>query len=434
MSRVTNHTRYTALLVLLYSLFVTEAVAAPISEIRFEGNEVTKEKVLRQELLIHEGDEINLKRIEKSRQAIMNLGIFKSVTSRLEEDGEGEGTRVLIFTVEERFYLLPIPLLGGSTEEENYNYGIELRHDNLFGLNQRLKIVYETEESIEGTTPSEKKFSLNYRIPRLIDTPYQLSLNAKHTSETVLDQDDGGNTIGSHDQVTNSGGFFISRWIKPGWISQGWTVGAGLGATQKNYRQQIGTSLAFEDSQAIALSSGLAFNDVAQHPYHRSGTVYGYTASVALPDIGSDYDYTRHWLFYRRYQPLDSLDANINSQFRLGFANGQAFNSATYKLGNSSLLRGYENDSIEGEAVMVLNLEYHHHISGYRQLRAVAFADAGNAWESFDDIDFSDLPVGVGIGLRWRVQYFVDLTLRADYAKALQTDNSIVTLTTSASF
>jgi cell division septal protein FtsQ len=45
------------------------AAAVPINEIRFEGNQVTREQVMRQELLLREGDEADIEKVEASRQA-----------------------------------------------------------------------------------------------------------------------------------------------------------------------------------------------------------------------------------------------------------------------------------------------------------------------------------------------------------------------------
>lgn len=412
-------------------LCCTTASAKPVSEIVFEGNATTKDKILRQELLLTEGDEADSKLIEATRQAIMNLGLFKSVKANVEETDSGQR---LIFIVEERYFLLPIPLIGGNSEDEYYSYGFELRHDNVGGVNRRLKISIEERQYPNLVQPAERNLSIKFTIPRIIDTPFSLSLNGEHKSNFVFEQDHTGTTTGSYLQEVNSGGFFVSRWVEPNWISQGWRVGTGISAIEKSYYQQQGSGLTYDDSQSLAISASISYNNIQEHQYHRAGTSYSYSASVALPKLGSDYAYTRHHINYRRYHPMASLDANINSQFQLKVANGRAFGSPTYSIGSSQLLRGYENGYSEGDAMMLLNLEYHHHISGYRQLRAVLFADAGNAWESALDMDIGDMPVGVGVGLRWRVQSFVDLTLRVDYARALQYDNETLILTTSASF
>ena len=74
-------------LMLLVCSFSVEAVSK-VKNIRYVGNDVTQESVLDREIYIHEGDIVNENVIEKSRQAIMNLGIFKTVKYYLEENYE----------------------------------------------------------------------------------------------------------------------------------------------------------------------------------------------------------------------------------------------------------------------------------------------------------------------------------------------------------
>ena len=97
-------------------------------------------------------------------------------------------------------------------------------------------------------------------------------------------------------------------------------------------------------------------------------------------------------------------------------------------------MRGYENGSISGNAFTQANIEYLHQISGYKQLRAVLFADIGNAYPGPLEIDLTEQKVGVGVGLRWRVQTFVDLTLRVDVAYGLEEGTQKNYLTTSVPF
>ncbi len=415
------------------ALFFRHALALPVSEIRFTGNAVTKEKVLRQELLLHEGDEADSELIEASRQAIMNLGLFKSVTSTVEEDGAAQR---LIFTMEERYFFLPIPRLGVSAKNGDaqegigsYNYGLELRYDNVMGLNQRLKLVHENETPKEDTGTSSRETSLKYDIPRLIGSPYQLNLNIKQIKQEVYEYEGELNTGFYHSRET-SGGFHISRWLDES-ISRGWTAGGGLSATDLDYDEQSGSGLAYTDSYTLALSLGMHYLDTQEHPYHRQGEQYGYSISLGLPELGSNSSFTRHSLYYRRYQPVEFADSNINTQLQLHIANGTG---TTYSIGNSALLRGYDNDYAQGNAMLLGNVEYHHHMSGYRQLRGVLFADIGNAWPSASEINLGHMATAVGIGMRWRVQSFVDVTLRMDYAYALSAETSKLTLNTKASF
>ena len=74
-----------------------------ISEIRFEGNNKTRLSILNQELLIKVGDPLNKELVEKSRQNIMDLGLFKSVRFRTESGG------IVVFVIKEKRYLLLLP-------------------------------------------------------------------------------------------------------------------------------------------------------------------------------------------------------------------------------------------------------------------------------------------------------------------------------------
>ncbi|HJX18976.1 MAG TPA: POTRA domain-containing protein, partial [Acidiferrobacterales bacterium] len=65
------------------------ASADIISAIEFSGNRVTNPKILRYEILVKEGDIADPALIERSRQAIMDLGLFVSVDASVERRDDG---------------------------------------------------------------------------------------------------------------------------------------------------------------------------------------------------------------------------------------------------------------------------------------------------------------------------------------------------------
>jgi len=107
--------------------------AETISEIRFLGNDTTRPEIMLQEMLVRVGEPVDPARIEQSRQAIMDLELFKSVKAELLAAPPGP---VLQITVDEKIYFLPIPKLNRS--DDGVGYGAQLRFDNLAGLNQKL--------------------------------------------------------------------------------------------------------------------------------------------------------------------------------------------------------------------------------------------------------------------------------------------------------
>lgn len=421
-----------SLLTLIIMCLVSSAVFAAegnIDEIRFSGNKVTRESVMRQEMLVKEGDPLNPVKIEHSRQAIMNLGLFKQVKSEILQE---ESANVLLITVEERFYILPLPLLDARLEEEELSYGIELRHDNLLGLNQRLKLTYEHKKSADGEIPTRKESGLNYAYPRILGSSQNLAItgNILREEKHELEND---TVIGRYRLDTRGLAFRVSRWLGPDAISRGWLLGGGMGVIQQIYSRQHGTAETYNDSQALDLNGGLGYSAIEEYPYRREGAAYGAGLSVSLPDMGSDYSYNRLTLYHRNYHTLDLIDASLHTQIKLGVANGSSFGNPAFSVGGGDSLRGYESDFVRGNALLQLNAEYHHHLSGYRQLRGVVFVDAGNSWPGGTEMDGKLYP-STGLGLRWRVQSFVDLTLRIDAAYAVDTQETKLYASTRSSF
>lgn len=417
------------LLLLVWSQPLWAEPPARISEIRFEGNKITEERILRQEMWIREGDELQPKLVERSRQAIMNLGLFRSVQAEtLEEAGE----TVLLIRLDERYYLLPIPLIGAKPDGEEYNYGVELRYDNLFGLNQRLKLSFEHRRSVDGEEKVMRQWLFDYRYPRLMGSRNNLFFSTRLRSQDRLIPEEEG-LVGGFYRDQTSLALGLSRWLDPHGRSEGWQLGGRMNLIRHDYSDQWGAGLVYEDAQALELQMDLSYNLVADRLYHRDGRHYGYTLSQSLVGVGSDFSYTRHLLYWREYWPLDWVDANIHAQLRLGFARGSSFGEGAYTLGGGSL-RGYREDIGTGNAMFLLNLEYHHRISGYRQMRAVLFGDLGNVWSGLDRVNLSGFHPAIGLGLRWQVLSLVDTTLRVDYGYGLRDETQRFYFSTSSSF
>lgn len=418
-------------LLLLISLLVaaTSVAAAEsdtLTEIRFVGNKVTREKVLLREMVIHVGEPIDTERIEKSRQAIMNLGLFKSVTATVEEGN------VLVIAIEERFYILPLPLLDVRPEGD-YSYGAELRFDNLAGLNQHLKISYEEKDSVATEIPHTTEGGITYSYPRLADTAYQLdfSSKAKQYELSWPDKELPQATYQIDEWNTSLG---ASRWANDKGISRGWRYGGGMRHLVYDYQLLEGVAADFVDAQAVSLYALVESVEVDEYAFYREGRFFGVQSEIGIPALDSDFSFSREQIYLRNYHHLPSNGANINSQWQFGFANGCSFSCAAWSLGGSGTLRGYPAQYVTGNVFALMNLEYHHPLSGFNQLRGVVFTDIGDAWPDMESMTLGHLKSSVGIGLRWTVQSFVNVTLRMDYGYAVDSQTYRGYFSTRASF
>ena len=393
-----------------------------ITEIRFVGNRVTRERILRQEMVIAEGDVAEPLLIERSRQAIMDLGLFTSVRAVLEP--HPERGRTLVITVKEKFYIVPVPKLNRD-DQDNFSVGAELTVDNFAGLNQQLQMRYETEKADELVSEGDIAiWSVGYNYPRVRGTPwvltteiYQASGPAEAVTGTVV--------TSQYDKETWTASVLASRWLNLRGPSRGWLAGGGIVWRRNSYEYQSGAVTdTFFEQNAVGIIGQVQFRDIRDYLFSRSGWQYGYQGEFGEPAIGADQHYTRHEFLYRRYILLPGRPhTNIEVQWKLGLSSGEIFTGEeyAYALGGSKSLRGFDSGSFTGNAYTLMNLQYLQPLFGYNAFRGVVFLDAGNAYPSNTELHFGDIKWDVGVGLRVRVKSLVKIDLRVDAAYAPET-------------
>ncbi len=401
----------------------------PISEIRFAGNDTTKPRIMLQEMLVRVGDPADPALIERSRQAIMDLELFKSVRADLQPAPAGP---VLLITVDEKYYILPIPKLNRS--DDGVGYGGQLRLDNIAGLNQQLKLTYEQEKTHVSSSGQQEVFSLLYVYPRMFGGPYRLEVEGG-VERLPLDVLTGETVTAGYEQTTSFASFKLTRWLDLKGPSQGWQVGGGMVWRQQAFRYLSGTSGLYQDASGVGAIGLVEYSMVHDYLYSRSGVDYGLNAEFGISAFGCDINYSSEVLFYRNYLPVfDRPHHNLDLQLQLGLSSNHLFDGDVYSLGGGKSLRGYESGSITGNAFVQANAEYLAPLFGYYPLRGVVFIDAGNAFPDNHDIRLSDLKWSAGLGLRLKVKSFVRIDLRVDAAYAFDTRETKIYGGTKATF
>lgn len=391
--------------------------AGIITAIEFSGNKVTKPRILRQEMVVKEGDVADPARIELSRQAIMDLGLFVSVVADLEP---GDGGSVLRIIVKEKYFILPVPKLNRD-DDNNISYGAEIGFDNLAGLNQKLKLRYESEDAPELSGGKRTTTLLSYTYPRVQGGAWLLGAELSQTqlpAEVVT-----GTTVDSlYKQDAWVASVQASRWLNTLGISRDWQLGGGLVWRRNSYEFVEGAPVPrFQDAQAVGVSLLAQYIDVRDYLFSRSGKEYGYIGEFGAPVLGSDTNYTRHQFFYRNYLLIkDRPHENIDIQGRIGLSSGDLFpgDPYAYSLGGSKTLRGYETGSFVGNTYVLINVQYLRPFFGYYPFRGAVFLDVGNTYPSNNEMHLGKVQWDVGIGFRLRLKHFVKIDLRVDAAYA----------------
>lgn len=404
---------------------VTEAdAAAPIviDEIRFSGNKVTRPETMLQEMTFRAGEPATLSDIETSRQAIMNLGIFKEVRAEL---APLAGRTVLNIAIVEKRYLLPLPRLNRNADGD-ISYGAQLRWDNAFGRNQQINATYEDTQATGGNASQSSGVFATYAYPRIIGSRYGLNLSAR-SQKQVVDAATQGFEGEIYRVDSEFAGITLSRLFAASGPSVGWRATTGLNWGRNRYAD-LGSSLAalYSNRQRVGWQAGISFYDVRDYLYSRAGVEYGYGLDLGVPALGSDIFYYSHDFFLRKYNLItERPHVSLDYQLRLGVASSEeGAGLGAFVLGSANTVRGYPRNSIYGNAFVQGNIEYKQPLFGLRALRGLVFFDAGNAYASASDVDLLDLKTSVGVGLRYNVTTFVKVQLRLDYAYAINAGKS----------
>lgn len=380
-----------------------EAAALRIVEIAFEGNETTKPRTLERELTVHVGDPADPEAIERSRQAIQDLRLYRSVDARLEP--VPGGVRV-VFKVREKYYLIPTPRADANSDGE-YAYGAQLRWYNVLGLNHTMKLVYKRANAQKAGVGTEEDYDFNYTAPYLFDTDYGADLRLRR-SRVPIEDPVPYDTL--EDQVRVVGFRAFHEGLP---ASQGWRLGAGL-LWSDNSVQGAGAPPA--SGQATALVLTASHVNVRYLLYSEEGQQWDLEVQSASRSLGSDYDYSSvighyegNWHFGQT--PHQSFGAFAEAGVHHG--PGVAFD-----LGGAENLRGYADHLLTGDSYYYAGIEYLRPIH-WQWLRGVAFLESGNTFAEDGDFTFEDAYLDAGLGLRIRFTWFVRLEVNLGVALPL---------------
>jgi outer membrane protein insertion porin family len=409
---------------------VTEGQPSHVRLVSISGNKATREKVIRRELAVREGDRFKRSALVRSQGDLMRLGFFEEV---LPDFAPAESTDVDInFKVKEKT-VGTASAGAGYTGESGLTGFIELGHNNVLGNGQSLQLHLE-----RGGKRSD--YSISFTEPWFRDTPTLLGFSAfsfKRERDLFREERRGGSVR-------------VGRPLRWPDYSRG-----SLGYSLEDVTiEALGDTLSATDSltlSGIPLGKGVRTSSVtatflrnsADHPlYPTHGTKLSLTSEFAGGAFGGAINFHKHRLEERVYLP--SIVKRLTTMVRarvgwLGTYTGQHAEVPTYerfRLGGGTTpdpLRGYDDymvvpgkfirdaviqrdfdpnaapDSTRTQRVRYPGGRYLVLYSVEQQfpivhpLHGVLFFDAGNTWDLRRDIHPFDLKMGAGVGFRMEI-------------------------------
>lgn len=382
------------------------------------GNEKTKESVILREMTLKQGMEATPEALEWDKGRIYSMGLFTRVEVNIVPF---EGKNMLIVDVNERWYIIPLPLFGFRDGDPKKPYfGAGLLHNNFRGLNQKLfgSVVF-------GYNPS---LALSFSDP-WIDRDHNLFFS------TGL----------SHSRIKNRS--TLPNGVVPDFEELHYDINATVGkrftlyhtlAINLGYRilkvtePAPGRTVAADGVDNFLYGSIIVTYDSRNlRDYTTSGTYA--SASVTKYGFGeSELSFTRFGLDVRRFIPMP-LDLTLATRFHGSIVSGSVVPThvRTY-FGYGERIRGYFNTVFEGENIAGASVEMRIPVlkpktilftaipmppefSVWRLgLSAELFADAGTTWFRGQNLALKAVRSGYGGGLVLLLPY--DVVVRIEYA------------------
>jgi outer membrane protein insertion porin family len=407
-----------------------------IGKILIMGNEKTRDKVIRREMVIDEGDIYNQSDIDESKSRVTALGYFERV-DQSSKQGSSPDTVDLVFEVKER-PTGTFQVGAGLSSVENFIFTAQISHDNFLGRGQSIALMAQI-------SALRQIFTLSFFEPYFLDSRWFMSFNLFSNMREYWDfrreSFGGGFTFG----------YPILRDLR---LSLGYQLekvnvttrpSASLFGYTSGFFQDLPLANLFNDGWTSSVRVTLSYDTRNNRLFPSKGTYNSASIEWATKYLGSQTNFLRYNLISRWYFPLGlGFVLKFNAEWGLITSldpKGVPIYER-YFLGGIFDVRGYRRWTISprlnlpesldpnaapsksggkigGNMMMLLQAELEFPIIEAVGIRGVIFFDAGNAFNMEDSYCqfssghginvFTDpcnrnpfiLRTSVGVGFRW---------------------------------
>ena len=424
-----------------------------IERINIRGNSKTRDRVIRREMLILEGDLYNKTAIERSQARINALGYFERVDLS-EESGSQPNRMVINIEIAERA-TGQFQVGAGFSSLELFLLTAQIQQQNLFGRGQTFALQLQL-------SSIRQNIDLRFLEPWFLDTQWSLGVDFFNRFQQFRDftqHNLGAGTQFGHPIVDRrfrfSLGYRVER-VRIGARTGGLFQSGGGGDLFDSYRRVPLANL-FRDGLTSSLRFSLSWDSRDNRLFPSDGFYSVYSVELAERFLGSDQVFIRHTGFFRFYKKIAELGGpqrplifKVNTQFGLinsRLPQGVPFYER-FTLGGIFNVRGYafqslgprasiprstdpnatpppaggglgEGVAIRGNFQLFYQAELEFPILPEIGIRGVVFSDGGNVWNLEDPLceapetasnDRSTNPCGIdlrgmrfswGFGIRW---------------------------------
>jgi len=416
-----------------------------IGKILIVGNEVTQDDIITREISLRENTILDLKMLEHDVRNLNKLGLFNKIDV-LPIPTDSANKVDLMFMLEEKFYILPIPQ-GGFRDGQFSKFwaGLNLRWFNFRGRNETLNFNFGI-----GYEPF---VGLSYSVPWIgEDARYFSSVSlrySKNYNRSLLALNETGSSS-IPDPDSNFVNYNFSASYKFGkYFNRNFSVSSTLKYNLiESVPYQPGRTVSTDGTDSyFTFGMFSKFDTRDSYEYTLAGSYY--SLEYEKIGFGKTMDFNRVNLEMKKFIPIE-MDAGKFITFANRTFSTIAFGGSvpTYMrefFGYNDLIRGYKRNVLEGEnklgvfnefRIPVINPFYIHgkelpvvrSVSALKNLNykfglfATIFYDIGGVWNKNSNFFKTKFYSGYGVGLNFILPFgFIG---RTDFSMRQQ-DNTL---------
>lgn len=387
-----------------------------IERIDITGNSKTRDKVIRREVRVYEGELFSGTGMRRSKERVTALGFFETVEVHHKPGSDDSKVIVQVEVKEKATGTFQVGL--GFSNVENFIFTAQISQNNFLGWGQTA--------SLSAQISSLRSFAqFSFLDPYFFDTNFIFAFDIYRVQADYLgfvrDATGGDINIGYHFWEDVTGNVAYTReYVR---------VDPGRGF------DQIPLANRFRNGITSSIRFSMSWDKRDNRLFPSRGHFQFGSAEFAPRFLGGTFLFARYTAFSRFYIPLPFLGFVFKTNTTVGYiqqldANSPVPVSELYFLGGINSVRGYLLRSITptltvgsasrpdaplvttfgigGNKQVILNLELEFPIFEKVGIKGVVFYDAGNSFAAnqafFHDAQYK-LPLGlfhsVGFGFRW---------------------------------
>jgi len=377
-----------------------------IEEITISGNTRTRDKVVRRELVIAEGDLYSDSGLKRSREEAYRLGFFEKVDFNIERGSAPDKVRLNVDIEEGQTGSINGGIGFSSTDKFIFQGSVS--QNNLFGLGQELSLSVQW-------GGIRKDFYLSFTEPWLLDIPLSAGIDLYRTERNYTDfsRDSLGGTLRFGYPIYKNL-VYLYMALKHERVK----------VSDVDYYSSFYSDFDQSDSTTNSLTWTIVYNTLNHRFDPSSGLLNRISLEYADQFLSGDNAFVKINTDTRFYVPVYK-GVVLYLRGRFGHAQGIRGRKLPlferYFLGGIYSVRGFDTYDLGPRAPYSghnLIWDYSQRVGGNKQiifnneiifpivpdvkLKGFIFFDAGNAYQEDEDLSFREIRMSYGFGFKWQ--------------------------------